>query len=76
MYKTPESPVKIPSVKGIKIYKNGYVYYASSQKWDSVKKRPIDNRRCIGKLDPDNEGCLIPNKVFYELWVSVKSGGI
>ncbi len=31
MYKTPESPVKIPSVKGIKIYKNGYVYYASSE---------------------------------------------
>lgn len=68
MYKTPESPVKIPSAKGIKIYKNGYVYYASSQKWDSVKKRPIDHRRCIGKLDPDNEGCLIPNKVFYELF--------
>ena len=68
MYKTPESPVKIPSVKGIKKYTNGYIYYASSQKWDSANKRPIDNRRCIGKLDPDHEGCLIPNKVFYELF--------
>lgn len=68
MLKKPLSPVPVPAVKGLKIYKNGYVYYASSQKWDKEKKRPVDNRRCIGKLDPDNEGCIIPNDTFYSIF--------
>lgn len=67
MYANKTHSVPVPHIKGIKIYKNGYVYYASSQKWDNEKKRPVDNRRIIGKIDSSREGYMFPNHTFSEL---------
>lgn len=38
-----------------------YVYEVYENKWDPVKKRAINKRRCIGKIDPET-GEIIPTR--------------
>lgn len=74
MYTDKRSLVSIPTPSnGAKIYilKNGYVYYATESYWDKEKKRMIDNRVIIGKVNDDNKNLMYPNSRFAELFGSV-----
>lgn len=68
MYKTNRESIPIPSVKGIKLCQKKYAYFASKVWWDPDKKSARDNRKAIGKIDPDREGYMFPNAVYYELF--------
>lgn len=48
--------------------KNGYLYYVSKSQWDSEKKRTVDNRVCIGKVDPSNSDKMFPNQRYEEFF--------
>lgn len=67
MYSGRTDAVPIPKdLHGGKLItlKNGYIYYFTESKWNNELKRPIDNRVCIGKIDPDHEGMMFPGKAF------------
>jgi len=49
-----------------------YVYEVLENKWDPVKKRAVNKRKLIGKIDPET-GKVVPTR---KKGVSVKSGGI
>ena len=68
MYIGKYEPVKIPQSGKLHIQKNGYVYWSNSSKWDSEKKRSIDNRVSIGKLIPDQPGMMYPNKKYFDIF--------
>lgn len=60
-------PVDLPTNCKLKILPNGYVYYFTKSVWNSDKKRPEDDRICIGKLD-ESKTKLIPNKKYHEIF--------
>lgn len=60
-------PVDLPTNCKMKILSNGYVYYFTKSVWNSEKKRPEDDRICIGKLD-ESKTKLIPNKKYFEIF--------
>lgn len=60
-------PVKIPENCKLKILTNGYVYYFTKSVWNAEKKRPDDDRICIGKLD-ETKTKLIPNKNYAKVF--------
>lgn len=43
---------------------SGYVYWYTKRWYDPEKKRTVDDRVLIGKLDPNNKGQFFPNKRF------------
>ena len=68
MYVGQFEPVKIPEDGKLHIQKNGYVYWSNASKWDSEKKRNIDNRVSIGKIIPDQPGMMYPNKKYFDIF--------
>ena len=50
------------------VLSNGYVYYVTKSWWDKDKKRTLDNRIGIGKLDPDDHKKLFPGKRYNEIF--------
>ena len=52
---------------------NGYVYYVTEFKWDKVKRRTVDNRVSIGKIDPNNKKMMFPGKRYYEFFGDKRS---
>ena len=71
MYVGKTDPIPLPSVpEGGKLITlgNGYIYYVTESYWDKVKKRTIDNRIGIGKLDPNNSEQMFPNKAFARIF--------
>ncbi len=67
MYAGKVNLVKVPKEK-VHILKNGYVYWYDTAKWDNDLKRTIDNRKSIGKLDPDHPGMMFPNQAYFTLF--------
>ena len=50
---------------------NGYVYWYTKRWYDPEKKRTVDDRVLIGKLDPNNKGQFFPNKRFDAIFAPV-----
>ena len=67
MYAGKAELVKVPKEK-VHILKNGYVYWYDTSKWDNTLKRTVDNRKSIGKLDPDHPGMMFPNQTYFTLF--------
>lgn len=67
MYAGKAELVKVPKEK-VHILKNGYVYWYDISKWDNTLKRTVDNRKSIGKLDPDHPGMMFPNQTYFTLF--------
>ena len=71
MYDGKTISVEIPSVgdkaKLIKL-SNGYIYYVTEFRWDADKKRTLDNRVLIGKIDPEHPGRMFPNKKYAQFF--------
>ena len=61
---------RMPKPEGGKLHiqKNGYVYWSSASKWDNEKKRSVDNRVSIGKVVPDQQGMMYPNKKYFDIF--------
>ena len=70
MYAGKCDPVPIPTVGHLHTLKTGYIYWEDDGKWDNAKKQTIDNRVTIGKVDPDHEGMMFPNKNYYSIFDS------
>ena len=78
MYAGKSNPIKIPTVgdRGkLIIQKNGYIYFVTEAHWDKEKKRKVDNRVCIGKVDPENSEMMFPGKRFSEFFENTESFG-
>lgn len=75
MYAGQVDTVPLPTTGHLHILKNGYVYWENDARWDSVLKRPVDSRRAIGKLDPNNRTRMYPNKNYYELFADTSLPG-
>ena len=45
---------------------NGYVYWTTKTWWDNETKNAKDNRKLIGKVLPDDETMMRPNKWYIE----------
>ena len=46
----------------IHILKTGYVYLATSYKWDKDNRKPIEKRITIGKIVETNQDSIYPNQ--------------
>ena len=68
MYVGQYEPVRIPNNGRLHIQKNGYVYWSNASKWDSGKKRSIDNRVSIGKVIRDQPGMMYPNRKYFDIF--------
>ena len=71
MYKGISKLIPIPkTTSDFKIIpaKTGYVYYQSGYSWDSEKRQPKYERKCIGKKDDDNETLMYPNKNYEKIF--------
>lgn len=65
MYAGKTSSVPIPNVGHVHINSKGYVYWEDDGKWDNERKRTVDGRKSIGKVDPDSKGHMFPNKEYF-----------
>lgn len=73
MYKK-DKIINISSLKNIKIYKNGYVYYWSKVWWDSETKHSQDDRAIIGKLvSMDDKTKIYPNENYFNFFPEEKN---
>ena len=74
MYAGKVATVPVPQVEGkdaIRILTNGYVYYATNRRWDSVQKRTLEDRVPIGRLDEKNSKMMYPNKNYEKIFGTI-----
>ena len=70
MYAGKSGSVPLPTVGHLHTLKNGYIYWEDGGKWDNERKQTIDSRVSIGKIDPDHEGMMFPNRNYFAIFDS------
>ena len=65
MYAGKSESVPLPTIGHLHTLKNGYIYWEDGGKWDNERKQTIDSRVSIGKIDPDHEGMMFPNRNYF-----------
>ena len=70
MYAGKSESVPLPTIGHLHTLKNGYIYWEDGGKWDNERKQTIDARVSIGKIDPDHEGMMFPNRNYFSIFDS------